>query len=86
MTMGIIYSGEIDDTDGVVTLPGHTYEIYLINKDYNGWVQVKLNGGPHNVFLPDAQGHSHPYVKVPGDYTKVQVMTAGATIAIYAIG
>lgn len=86
MTMGIIYSGEVSDTDGEVTFPGHTYAVYMINKDYNDWVQVKMNGGPHSVLLADANGHAHAYTEVPGDYTKIQVMTAGATIAVYAIG
>ena len=56
-------------------------------KDTNAvWVEVKMNGGPHSVLLADANGHAHAYTEVPGDYTKIQVMTAGASIAVYAIG
>jgi len=86
MTMGIIYSGIINSTNGEITFPGHTYAVYLINKDHNDWVQVKMNGGPHSIWLADANGHAHAYTEVPGDYTKIQVMTASANVAVYAIG
>lgn len=85
--MGIIYSnGSLQDTDGVVTFIGHTTDLYIANVDTNHWIEVRLNGGPHSVWIPDTNSHQHGYVHIPGDYTKVQVITASSTVAIYAIG
>lgn len=86
MSMGVIYSnGALTDSAGEVEFNGHTTELYIANKDTNAWVEVKLNGGPHSVWIPDGNGHQHGYTRIPGDYTRIQVMTAGATVAVYAI-
>ena len=86
MSMGIVYSnGALADTDGEVTLPSHTSAIYIANKDTSNWIEVKLNGGPHSVWIPDSNGHEHGYVVVPGDYTKIEVVTASSTVAVYAV-
>lgn len=86
MSMGIIYSnGSLQDSDGEVQLPGHTSAVYISNVDTNHWVEVRLNGGPHSVWIPDANNHNHNYVCVPGDYTKIEVVTASSTVAVYAV-
>lgn len=83
----IVYSnGSLQDTDGEVSINHHTYCLYIANVDTNHWIEVLLNGGPHSVWIPDAQNHTHNYVKIPGDYTKIQVITASSTVAVYAIG
>jgi len=86
MSMGIVYSnGALTDGDGEIQLPGHTSAVYIANVDTNHWVEVKLNGGPHSVWIPDSQGHVHNYVCVPGDYTKIEVVTETSTVAVYAV-
>jgi hypothetical protein len=82
----IVYSNtELTDADGVQTISHHTYAIYVVNKDTNHWVEVKLNG-KHSVVLPDSQGHVHDYVEIAGDYNTIEVVTASSTVAVYAIG
>lgn len=87
MASHIVYSNTaVTSANNTVSIGQHTDAIYLINVDYNGWVEVELNNGPHKVLLPDANGHAHAYVAVPGDYTSFRVITAGATVAVYAVG
>lgn len=87
MASHIVYSNTaVNSTANVVNIAQHTDAIYFLNKDYNGFVEIKLNGGPHTVVLPDINGHFHGYVVVPGDYTSFQILTAGANVAVYAVG
>ena len=82
----IVYSNtSLSDSDGVVTINHHTRGIYIVNIDTNHWVEVKLNG-KHSVMIPDANGHIHNYVEVPGDYNTIEVVTASSTVAVYAVG
>ena len=83
----IVYSnGSLQDTDGAIQFSGHTTDLYIANVDTNHWIEVKLNGGPHSIWIPDGNSHQHGYVHIPGDYTKIQVMTASSTVAVYAVG
>lgn len=87
MASHIVYSNTaVTSTANTVSIGQHTDAIYFINKDYNDWVEIQLNGGPHKIILPDANGHVHNYVEIIGDYTSFRVLTAGATVAVYAIG
>lgn len=87
MASHIVYSNTaVTSAANTVTIGQHTDAIYFINKNHNDFVEIKLNGGPHTIVLPDINGHYHGYVVVPGDYTSFQVMTAGATVAVYAVG
>lgn len=82
----IVYSNTaLSDSDGVQNITHHTYGIYIVNLDTNNWIEVKLNG-KHSIMIPDANGHIHNYVHVPGDYNSIEVVTASSTIAVYAIG
>lgn len=82
----IVYSNTaLSDSDGVQSITHHTYGIYIVNIDTNNWVEVKLNG-KHSVMIPDANGHIHNYVHIPGDYNSIEVVTASSTIGVYAIG
>lgn len=84
MTSGqVVFSGEYSTSDGEVLIRQHTHGLYLCAKDAGGWVEVKLNGGPHSVFLGNTFNN---YTFVPGDYTKFEVVTAGSTVVMYAIG
>lgn len=83
----IVYTNTaVTSLSGEVSLNHHTSAIYFVNRDYNDWVTIKLDGGPHQIVLPDANSHAHLYVKIPGDYVKFQVMTPGATVAVFAVG
>ena len=82
----IVFSGEFTDGDGEVSIGQHTYAIYVGAKETNHWIELKLNGGPHIVWIPDDQSHTHKYIHIPGDYTSFEVLTASSTIALYAIG
>jgi hypothetical protein len=86
MSMGVVYSnGSLQDTDGEVEFNAHTTDLYIANVDSNHWVEVKLNGGPHSVWIPDADSHQHAYVHIPGDYTRIEVVTPSSTVAVYAV-
>jgi hypothetical protein len=83
----VVYSnGSLQDTDGEISFSHHTYCLYIANVDTNHWIEVKLNGGPWSVWVPEGNNHQHGYIKIPGDYTKIQVMTASSTVSVYAIG
>lgn len=81
--MGIVYSSTgIDSTANTVTLTGHTKCIHFLNTHASTNAVVKLNGGPHQVVIPAGKN----YVEVEGDYTQFQVVTAGVTLAVFAVG
>lgn len=82
----IVYSNtSLTDADGVQTINHHTRELYIANVDTNNWIEVKLNG-KHSVMIPDANGHVHNYVEIPGDYNTIEVITASSTVAVFAVG
>lgn len=82
----IVYSNTaVNSTHGVVELNHHTDEIAFMNKDYNHFVEIKLNGGPHIIVLPE-NSKNEDYIKIPGDYKTFEVLTATANVAVYAVG
>ncbi len=79
----IVYSNTaVDSTANAVSIGQHTSAINFINLDGSTNAVVKLNGGPHQVLIPAGKN----YVEVKGDYTSFQVMTAGVTLAVFAVG
>lgn len=83
----IVYTnGNLTTGDGEVSVGQHTSEVYIANFDTASWVQVKLNGGPHSVWVPPAPASGHTYMCIPGDYTKLQVVTAASAVRVFAIG
>jgi hypothetical protein len=82
----IVYTnGNLTDSDEEVSLGQHTRILYIANNDGADWVEVRLNGGPHSVFVPPSGDCKH-YIEVPGDYPKVQVVTASSAVRLYAVG
>lgn len=82
----IVYTNSnLTDADEEVSLTQHTMRLYIVNYDGTSWVEVKLNGGPHSVWIPPV-GDSPHYTEVPGDYTKIQVMTSSSAVRVYAVG
>jgi hypothetical protein len=83
--MGVVYSSVgITSANNTVSFNAHTTCLYLMNIDSNTDAQVKLNGGPHTVLVPHANQHK-AYIEIPGDYTKIQVLTANVSVAVYAV-
>lgn len=83
----IVYSnGNLTTSDGEVSIGQHTMELYIANNDISNWIEVKLNGGPHSVWVSPAPTAGHTYMCVPGDYTSIEVVTANSAIRVYAVG
>lgn len=83
----IVYSSTgITSANSVVSINHHTSCLYVMNLDKDEDAVIKLNG-VHQIILPHVpNGGVHPYYKVPGDYTTIEVLTANTTVAFYAIG
>lgn len=77
--------GEISNADGEVSIGRHTDAIFIHNKNTTTAANVKLNG-QFTVYIPATPSSAAGvYIKVPGDYTKIQVTNA-VSIAYYAVG
>jgi hypothetical protein len=82
----IVYTNSnLTDQDGEELLGQHTSALYVINNDGSGWVELRLNGGPHSVWVPPV-GDSPSYTCVPGDHPRIQVMTPDGSLRVFAIG
>ncbi len=83
----IVYSSTgITSANNTVSIGHHTECLYITNLDKDDDVTIKLNG-KFEIILPHVpNGATHIYHEIPGDYTTIQVLTANATIAFYAIG
>lgn len=83
----MVYSSTgITSLDGVVNLNHHTSSLYITNLDKDDDATIKLNG-VYSVILPHVpNGAAHVYHHIPGDYTTIEVLSANATIAFYAVG
>jgi hypothetical protein len=83
----LVYSNTaINSTHGVVNFGYHTHKIYVHNKNSTTNAEIKLNGKYviHVHHTPNqAVGI---YMEIPGDYTTIEVLTAGVDIAVMAIG
>ena len=76
----------IASTDGVVSIGHHTDYLFVHNPSNNTNVVIELNGR-HQVLIPHSPTNgSHSYHKIPGDYTTIKVVTAGVSLAAYAVG
>lgn len=86
MSSHIVYSStSVSSTAGLVQLGQHTDAIYFLNLDNSTNAEVRLNGGPHVIIVPHSN-HKMGYVKVPGDYTSFQILTASVPLAVFAVG
>jgi hypothetical protein len=83
----IVYSSlAIANTDGKQLLPKSTYALHFLNLTHELDVQIKLNDGPHTIIVPSCKNNYHQYVIIPGNYGSFQVLTAGASVAVFAVG
>lgn len=74
----------VSSTDGVVNIGRHTSQIGFMNQSAD-FADVKLNG-KFIVKIGHGQVEAHFYNVFDGDYTTFEVLTAGATISMYALG
>lgn len=76
----------ISSTNGAVSIGQHTTCLRLWNQNNTTIASVKLNGKYTIAVPPSPAGGSHIYHEICGDYTTIEVVTAGCTISVYAIG
>jgi len=86
MSESIVYSNvSVSSATGLVSIGQHTTSINFLNLDSSNNATVELNGGPFRVVIPSQSGGKQ-YVKIEGDYTQFQVITASVNLAVFAIG
>jgi len=71
-------------TDGVVSIGRHTSQIAFMNQGAD-FVTIRLNG-KFDVKIGHGQQEAHYYNTIDGDYTTFEVLTAGDTVSVYALG
>jgi hypothetical protein len=83
----LVYSDTaVTSADSVVSIGRHTIKIAFFNTNNTTSAEVKLNN-QFTVLIPHSPANgSHVYHEIDGDYTKYEVLTAGVTLAVYAIG
>lgn len=74
----------VSSADGVVSIGRHTSHIAFMNQGSN-FVDIKLNG-KFTIKIGHGQQEAHFYNTIDGDYTTFEVLTAGETISMYALG
>ena len=75
----------LTSANGAVSIGRHTDSIRVLNTHANTNAIVKLNGGPLTILAP-AINSGGGYLKLDGDYTTIEVVTANVTIAVMAFG
>jgi len=81
----LVYSNPAaTSADGVVSLNHHTDSIYFMSQSLD-FADVKLNG-KYIVRIGHGQVEAHFYNEIPGDYTTFEILTAGVTLSVFAVG
>lgn len=75
---------DVDSTDGVISIGQHTSQIAFMNQSAE-FCEIKLNG-KYTIKIGHGQQEAHFYNTIDGDYTTFQVVTAGITLSVYALG
>jgi hypothetical protein len=83
----LVYSNTgISSTNGVVSIGQHTSCVKLWNQNTGTTAAVKFNG-QYIVAIPHtSDGGPHVYHEICGDYTTLEILTAGCTISVIALG
>lgn len=82
----MVFSGEFTDSDELVSIAQHTSALYVAAKETTHWIELKVNGGPHVVWVPPVGADTSTYMCIPGDYVSFQVITANSKVVVYAVG
>jgi Golgi nucleoside diphosphatase len=80
----IFAMANVTSSDGVVSIGRHTSQISFMNQGAD-FVDIKLNGR-HIIKIGHGQVEAHFYNSIDGDYTTFEVLTAGQTVSMYALG
>lgn len=75
---------DVTSADGVVNIGRHTSQIAFMNQGAD-FVTIRLNG-KFDIKIGHGQTEAHYYNTIDGDYTTFEVLTAGDTISVYALG
>ena len=75
---------DVTSADGVVHIGRHTSQIAFMNQGAD-FATIRLNG-KFDVKIGHGQQEAHFYNTIDGDYTTFQVITAGETLSMYALG
>jgi hypothetical protein len=75
----------LTSANGAVSIGRHTDSIRVLNTHATTDAIVKLNGGPLTILAP-AINSGGGYLKIDGDYTTIEVLTANVTVAVMAFG
>lgn len=83
----LVYSNTaITSASGAVSFGHHTSAVYILNTDATLDAVVKLNN-QYSINIPHTPNQAtRAYVKVPGDYTQLEVITANITVSVFAVG
>lgn len=83
----LVYSNTaITSASGVVNFGHHTSAVFILNLDATNDAVIKLNN-QYLLNIPHTPNQAtRAYVKIPGDYTEMQVITANITVSVFAIG
>jgi len=83
----IVYADtSVASTDGEISINHHTSAIHVLNTNSLTSATIKLNGG-YQVIIPHTPTQATGvYVCIPGDYTKFEVLTAGVSLSVFAVG
>lgn len=83
----ILYADtSVASTDGEISISHHTTAVHVLNTNSSTDATIKLNG-TYQVIIPHTPNQATGvYVCIPGDYTKLEVLTAGVTLSIFAVG
>lgn len=74
----------VASTDGVINIGQHTSQIAFMNQG-SDFCDIQLNGR-YTVKIGHGQQEAHFYNTIDGDYTTFEVLTAGVTLSVYALG
>lgn len=80
----IFAMADATSADGVVNIGHHTSQIAFMNQSAD-FVDIKLNG-KFIITIGHGQQEAHFYNQIDGDYTTFEILTAGATVSVYALG
>ena len=81
----VFSSTGLTSANGAVSIGRHTDSIRVLNTHATTDAIVKLNGGPLTILAP-AINSGGGYLKIDGDYTTIEVLTANVTVAVMAFG
>lgn len=75
---------DVTSADGIIHIGRHTSQIAFMNQGAD-FATIRLNG-KFDVKIGHGQQEAHFYNTIDGDYVTFEVLTAGDTLSVYALG